>query len=1021
MNILKTLLKGINHKQWIEIEYNNPEGMTRYWIGIKDYFYIKKDGQVHLILNVDMFNPAMDEGYIHDARIYLSKILNAEVKEGTYFKNSLDLDKKIKANPYDDFLTYLPSINEKVLDYLYECSILDSSPYISNYTQLLGIDDSKLDGQFKLNGEQFKKLVKKLSSKTDNTSVFETLAVNIVSINTRQGLYVVAYRPLVLDVETRVLTPSKNIIVNKRFVLNDSNGQPVNEISAYRYLDEEDYHLLDEIDVTKEQLKDALDKNVRPGQIDDAPHIFSLAHRTVSGLIREYSEIRKHINEDQLSYPLKCFFGQVTTKPRRSVTYPISLITPANIDQLFVIYKALKFPVTYVQGPPGTGKTKTITNTVISAFFNDKSCLISTNNNVPLNGIYEGLTNLKYVNGRGDEAIIPFPVLRLGNDEEILKTIKTIPNLIAICESIKANSEAIERVRLRYIKKKDTLNRIMEKYEEYKNLVEVKELLEDEPIQEAFSLKKLLYIDPQLDDVNSKLLEIGNIEDEQTEIDSLTAIDKDIFMYLYFESANRIKELSKPKYKDLLNILYTGDEEQMLKDFKQYIANDEKLKLLLRVFPIILTTNMSSLKIGSPNPHFDLVIMDESGQCSAPFALPAIARGNNLLLVGDPNQLRPVVQLDTRSNDLLKEKYNIPSDYDYVYNSILDMFLNNDAVNEMILLRLHYRCDPKIITFNNKMFYNNHLKVMTKGIEDEPLVFLNIPNGNEGEKRNTCLEEVETIVSYCLENKDKSIGVITPFKNQRRLILDAIEKYGLNNRVSVGTVHEFQGDEQDEIIFSTAVSRNTFVGTYDWLRNNHELINVATSRAKTKLIMLADQDYIEHLHSSHNEGDDYFYELYEYIKSKGVHSVSFCSKFGTRATGLKTYNTELERAFLDNLAQVIACNNDVDLIYRTQVPITAIFKLLKEDESYASYFHKSTFDYVLFRKDRDEVVAIIELNGLEHDTDPIVRQRDEIKDKICKNHNISLIKITNRYARRYEYIKERLLSEIFKKSSKKLY
>lgn len=1016
-NIVKTLIKGINHKQWIEIDYDNKEGNTRYWIGIRDYYYKKKGDIPSLVLIVDIFNPALEDGYIKNSFIYFNKILSAQVKIDTYFKDSLDLNKKISSCPDDDFLSYVPSIDENVLDYLYECSILDTSPYISNYTQILGIDNEVLKGQYTLSLQQFKKITKKLSLNKDDYYILDSLVMNEVSINTKKGLYVIAYRPLVLDVENRVLTASKRIMINRRFIFKDESGKPENEISAYQFLNEEDYYLLDDIDVTIDELKDALAKNVDGSKVDSSPHILSLAHHSVAGLLKEYREIKKSIDDDDLNYPLLSFFGKINTKPRRSVTYPISLISPANIDQLFVMYKALKFPVTYVQGPPGTGKTKTIINTIISAFFNNKTVLVSTNNNVPLDGIYDGLVNMKYINGKGISYIIPFPVLRLGNDENILKSLRTILNLVRIAESINSDANAIERVRLRYIKKTDSLNRIMEKYEEYKNLNEVKELLEDNSIQDAFSLKKFLFVDPQLDDVKSKLKEIGNIEDNQAEIDDLIKIDNDIFMYLYFESANKIKKLKKSKYSQLMNILHMDDDSLMLKEFKGYISDDDNLQALLKVFPVILTTNMSSLKLGSPTPHFDLTIMDEAGQCAAPFAISPIARGENLLLVGDPNQLKPVVQLDQRTNEILKEKFNIPSGYDFLQYSILDMFLNNDTVNEMILLRLHYRCDPKIISFNNKMFYNNHLKIMSKGVEQDPLVFIDIPQGTEVEKRNTCIEEVDNVLSYCLEHQNQKIGIITPFKNQRQLLIQEIEKNGLSERVSVGTVHEFQGDEQDVIIFSTAISKNTLPATYNWLKTNNELINVATSRAKTKLIMLANEDYIEQLHFS-SKGDDYFYELYQYIKKKGVHSVSFDSKFGTRATGLKTYNSELERAFLDNLSQVIACNIDIDLVYKTQVPMNSIFNMLSVDETYNSFFFKSKFDFVLFRKGNDEVVAIIELNGIEHEIDEVVKKRDEIKRTICRNHNVKLIEISNRYARRYEYIKERLLTTIFKQKRK---
>ena len=47
----------------------------------------------------------------------------------------------------------------------------------------------------------------------------------------------------------------------------------------------------------------------------------------------------------------------------------------------------------------------------------------------------------------------------------------------------------------------------------------------------------------------------------------------------------------------------------------------------------------------------------------------------------------------------------------------------------------------------------------------------------------------------------------------------------------------FQGDEKDVVLFSLALTEQTGQGTYDWLKNNKELINVATSRAKEQLVI----------------------------------------------------------------------------------------------------------------------------------------------------------------------------------------
>ncbi|MEE0202318.1 hypothetical protein [Faecalicatena contorta] len=37
--------------------------------------------------------------------------------------------------------------------------------------------------------------------------------------------------------------------------------------------------------------------------------------------------------------------------------------------------------------------------------------------------------------------------------------------------------------------------------------------------------------------------------------------------------------------------------------------------------------------------------------------------------------------------------------------------------------------------------------------------------------------------------------------------------------------------------------------------------------------------------------------------------------------------------------------------------------------------------------------------------DPIVRKRDEKKQKICESHQMQLIRVENTYARRYQHIK----------------
>ena len=169
------------------------------------------------------------------------------------------------------------------------------------------------------------------------------------------------------------------------------------------------------------------------------------------------------------------------------------------------------------------------------------------------------------------------------------------------------------------------------------------------------------------------------------------------------------------------------------------------------------------------------------------------------MLVGDPQQLNPVVLLDKNDNTSLRKKYGVAPEYDYTENSIYKTYLACDAVSDEILLSYHYRCSKKIIEFNNKKYYNGRLKIKSEGKADIPLVFSDI-QGNTTVYKNTAPAEADKIVQFAKLNKDKSIGVITPFTNQRDYIQKALHEAHLDN-ITCGTVHAFQGDEKDIILF----------------------------------------------------------------------------------------------------------------------------------------------------------------------------------------------------------------------------
>ena len=60
----------------------------------------------------------------------------------------------------------------------------------------------------------------------------------------------------------------------------------------------------------------------------------------------------------------------------------------------------------------------------------------------------------------------------------------------------------------------------------------------------------------------------------------------------------------------------------------------------------MITTCISAHKLGGPEPMFDMTVMDEASQCNVAISLVPIIRGEKLMLVGDPQQLKPVILLD---------------------------------------------------------------------------------------------------------------------------------------------------------------------------------------------------------------------------------------------------------------------------------------------------------------------------------------------------------------------------------------
>lgn len=990
--VYKELFTSIRENCWLAVEYHNRNNeMTSYWIAVRDI-----DPQKKKLVCEGMHLSAFS---IAELTLYLNRIKSAKVLRGTYAEVPESLRDDIVNNPEKYESIFSQAANLDILTYLAECFRLDQSPYKTGFVLIERVDDEKLEeGALPLDDAQYAQIVKGFLKEVNDESMnrlsFKQFGMNLLSAATSRGMYLLAYLPLRLNVKRRTLCAVDAPVICTQNTMNGTKQ------SVRSFMNPEDLYLLDNFRNNAEAVREAIVR-ANPGIIvDDMPYVMEVARDSMLDLYSEYQGIFEMYDENHVTAPVQAFFGQLTARPKQSKAVPFALTNrQINLDQLLAMNHAMRYPLSYIQGPPGTGKTMTIVNTVLSAFYNHRTVLLASFNNHPVDEAVSKLRSL-----RGASGTVPFPVLRLGSNEEILKSLKMMRKQIRMMSGTKAKKQPALKDSPQRMENARKLSRFLDEYENTLNLIEQRDAM-DQLLESSDQMNFSLQLETQQKPALEKKISQGeklNIDKALRFVNTDFTVMKEV---LYRMSQKCLMRLLDEEYEELRQILEMKDEIQMVRSFNDWIYEDDNLKKLLRVYPVVAATCISSFKIASPKPHFDLVILDEASQCNTAVSLVSIIRGKSLMLVGDPQQLQPVIQLSPIDNEQLKERYGISDEYDYCASSIYKTMLACDPVSDEVLLSHHYRCDPKIIGFNNRKYYGGRLKMDGKSVSENPLVFVDVQD-NASYTRNTAPREAQEIIRCIKANPDRNIGIITPFVNQKEYITKELENAGITN-VECGTVHAFQGDEKDVILFSLALSDKTGKETYGWLKNNRELINVSTSRARQQLYLFASLKDLERLHTP-EEADD-LYDLANYIRTEGTCEIT-PRPAESRALGIKPYSTATEEAFLENLTHALdnAFADGSRYTVHREVPVSQIFS---DNPSGMEYFYRARFDFAVFRKFQKKEVPVlaIELDGMEHLNAETVKERDMKKEAICREHGFELIRVDNTYARRYHHIKDILI------------
>jgi transcription elongation GreA/GreB family factor/very-short-patch-repair endonuclease len=223
--------------------------------------------------------------------------------------------------------------------------------------------------------------------------------------------------------------------------------------------------------------------------------------------------------------------------------------------------------------------------------------------------------------------------------------------------------------------------------------------------------------------------------------------------------------------------------------------------------------------------EFDLVVMDEASQLRPEDAIGAAARGNQLVVVGDPKQLPP-----TNFFDRLADSSDDAVDDDAPaaitgMESILDICQQLFTPNRS--LRWHYRSQHEsLIAFSNHHFYKNlivfpspYSKARRLGVK-----YRYLRNGIYKDRQNFHEAErvVDAVLDHMVNHQDVSLGVVTLNKTQCELITELLEKKlksfsegvafkekweGEGWPFFVKNLENVQGDERDVIFISTTFGK----------------------------------------------------------------------------------------------------------------------------------------------------------------------------------------------------------------------
>ncbi len=512
----------------------------------------------------------------------------------------------------------------------------------------------------------------------------------------------------------------------------------------------------------------------------------------------------RHI-ESPFSRIRDCLLGLVKPSAAEPVSFE-SENEALNSAQREAVAKALSTSeIVLIHGPPGTGKTTTVIETILQAVKRGERVLAAADSNVAVDNMLRKLAEHKGLD-----------IVRIGHPARV--------------------GEGLERYAL------------FSRVEEDPETRRVKEMLEKTA---ALAEERSLHAKP---------------------------------------TPSRLRGMSKERIRKLAARAksYRGVDLATIRSMAAWIKIDEQLQALFEKIrsaeegivrrivtgaDVVLSTNGMVGSEALEGISFDLAVIDEASQQMEPSTLLPVLRAPKIVMAGDHRQLPPTV---ISGIDLLKHS---------LFERLMEA---KEAPSAM--LTVQYRMNGTIMGFPNRVMYNGRLQAHPSTQRclqlrtppppgfaaevldpEKPVVFADTSRLDADESlrpRSTSYENeteaaivadlVKSLVHGGLESTE--IGVITPYLAQVKRIRLLLEGEGIGCEVK--SVDGFQGREKEVILISFV--RSNLAKEIGFVKDRRRL-NVAMTRAKSKLIMIGDSETL-----GANDPFDLLFEWFEKEENAAV-------------------------------------------------------------------------------------------------------------------------------------------------------